>query len=144
MLLYGSLAHIVAHTPRVQGNGGVDSSETIQLAAQVVTLITQHNGCSPSLLDLPCDNHQILVDASGGRGISPSKWNHPNTQKRVGYAGGLGPGNLELELMALRLISQGGLWADMENKLRRDNWFDTELATTVVEIFHSTLLEAKQ
>jgi phosphoribosylanthranilate isomerase len=86
--------------------------------------------------DFDCgERHGILVDASGGRGISPVEWVRPPTDKRVGFAGGLGPDNLEQELPRILDVSRFGDWIDMETGLRDDDdWFDVERARAVLEI----------
>ena len=134
-LLAGDMADIVAHTPRVQVNGRMTVDETVAAAARVRLLITQHNNLNPGLLDAPCENHQILVDSSGGRGMSPDAWKTPHTKKQVGYAGGMGPDNLGRTLLSLSMIFKGEWWVDMESKLRRDDWFDIALARRAAEIF---------
>ena len=44
------------------------------------------------MLKVKAKNHSILVDGSGGRGISPDSWPLIETDKPVGFAGGLGLG----------------------------------------------------
>lgn len=93
--------------------------------------ITQHNLHNQwlwkELLRRP--NHQVLFDASGGRGITPHEWplvlNHggqdwPNAQHPVcGWAGGLGPENLATQVPRIQAAACGRLWwIDMENSLR--------------------------
>lgn len=63
-----------------------------------------------------------LYDTSGGRGISPLKWNKPMNYPIQGYAGGLGPGNLEDQLTKILEVSEGKeIWVDMETKLYDSN-----------------------
>lgn len=84
-----------------------------------VNVITQHNDANAALnaqIDAP--NHQVLFDKSGGRGISPTAWPAALGAKRVGYAGGLGPDNLEAQLALIDQVCSQGAWVDMENKLR--------------------------
>lgn len=124
-LIAGELEDLVAPAARVQVNGDVTPEELPLLAQRVRMLITQFN---PRVHDLSrergVNNHQLLVDASGGRGISPSAWHRPNTGKVVGFAGGLGPHNLEAEASRLAMVAQTGWWLDMEESLRTDDWFD--------------------
>ncbi|AGG89074.1 hypothetical protein [Rhodanobacter denitrificans] len=125
LLIAGELEELVAPAARVQVNGDVTPEELPLLARRVQTLITQFN---PRVHDLSQEggvsNHQLLVDASGGRGISPSAWHRPNTGKVVGFAGGLGPHNLEAEASRLAMVARTGWWLDMEESLRTDDWFD--------------------
>lgn len=67
-------------------------------------------------------NHQLLFDASGGRGETPIVWpvapDGPGAPA-FGYAGGLGPENLLQQLPEI-LKAAGGraVWLDMESRLR--------------------------
>jgi len=97
------------------------------------TVITQHNAANASLRDtllrlagdagLP--NHAILFDASGGRGTLPSEWPRPVAGVACGYAGGLGPKNLDRQLMVLTshgvMPGEAGAWVDMESALRDES-----------------------
>jgi hypothetical protein len=63
----------------------------------------------------------VLVDASGGRGITPGSWPAAEPSRFVvGWAGGLGPDNLRAELPAIQGAAGDGrsFWVDMETKLR--------------------------
>lgn len=80
-----------------------------------------------------------LFDCSGGRGRSPSAWPKPLLGLYCGYAGGLGPDNLQEALETiLGLSDQGECWVDMESKVRSDkdgkNVFDLEKAERCLEI----------
>lgn len=136
-LLDGQLAELTSHAPRVQVNGRIEPDELVLLAGRVGTLITQHNNLNESLLALPVVNHALLIDASGGRGISPPAWANPNTLKPIGRAGGLGPHNLLDELTAFSALARPGAWVDMEGRLRTDDWFDIKLAEQCASIFNS-------
>ena len=59
----------------------------------------------------------------------------PHTAKAVGFAGGLGPDNLARELRKIADIARAGWWADMEGKLRVDDWFSVERAAECAAIF---------
>jgi hypothetical protein len=141
----GYLVNITAHAPRVQVNGRVSAEELPILAQRVNTLITQHNQLNEGLLGVPVANHALLIDGSGGRGVSPSSWGMLDTPKAVGRAGGLGPDNLADELRDYALSARPGAWVDMENKLRKSaggldldgfDWFDIEVAQRCAEIHH--------
>jgi phosphoribosylanthranilate isomerase len=82
-------------------------------------------------------NHQLLVDSSGGRGVSPDKWVRLDTNLVVGYAGGLGPDNLRAELPKIVAVATAGRWwVDMESSLRVEDWFSLERASEAIGIFH--------
>ena len=68
-----------------------------------------------------------LFDASGGHGQSPRIWPSPLTTEFgtalfCGYAGGLGPDNLEKELIRIEeAAGDASIWVDMESRLRNPN-----------------------
>lgn len=66
------------------------------------------------------DAFEVVVDSSGGRGVSPLEWPAVDwSHKRVGYAGGLGPDNLEAQLPEIAKVAAGRAFCvDMETKLR--------------------------
>jgi len=126
-LVNGQLIDLTAWTDRIQVNGRLEPWELEDICRHHAQheIITQANDWNESLLDWECDNHAILVDASGGRGQSPSEWRRPATDKTVGFAGGLGPDNIANELRRIRAVAIGDWWIDMEGKLRaQDDWFD--------------------
>lgn len=133
----GDLASIVQFTARVQVNGTLSAEEAEDLARKVPVLITQHNAHNQALLNVQARNHEILIDASGGRGLRPEEWHVPDTPKAVGFAGGLGPDNLETELKRIALVARLGAWTDMENRLRVDDWFSVDLAKACLMIFNA-------
>jgi hypothetical protein len=65
-------------------------------------------------------NYSVLFDGSGGRGEEAAGgWPLPLTGIKCGYAGGLGPSNLESKLKDLKLIAgMTDVWVDMESKIR--------------------------
>lgn len=113
-LMEGSL--LVSGFQRIQVNGLLEIPDVRYLCRLYPrhTIITQHTPQNRYLLAVDAENHALLVDGSGGRGISPSAWNQPATEKAVGFAGGLGPDNLATELQTIRRIARPGWWADME------------------------------
>lgn len=82
------------------------------------------------------EGFEALVDSSGGRGLERASWPSLNTDvRRVGYAGGLGPINLAVQLPAMaRACPSRAFWVDMESKLRdeRDR-FDLKVCAQVLE-----------
>jgi len=133
----------VTRFQRIQVNGHLDHHELVELCSIYPrhTIITQHSAGSAHLLANELPNHAVLVDGSGGRGISPEQWERPDADsgKAVGFAGGLGPDNITAELQKIRAVAQGEWWADMEGKLRIDDWFSIDLAAQCVAAFHESL-----
>lgn len=117
---------------RVQLNGHVGFFELMWWCDRYPTVVTQYAFTPP--LDVPVMGNQILMDASGGRGVSPAEWWRPETKLKVGFAGGLGPDNLLTELPRIAAVARGEWWVDMESKLRRDDWFDAEIAGRCVDL----------
>lgn len=77
-----------------------------------------------------------LLDASGGTGMdTPIKIvNSPDTH--IGYAGGIGPENVEEKLrFLLKHKSEERFWIDMETRVRtKDEWLDLDKVEQVLEI----------
>ena len=88
-------------------------------------LILQHRG---SWEDVPVlhPNVEYLFDLSEGRGReSFADWPEPAPWLgRMGYAGGLGPGNIGRAIEFADAHPEAALWFDMEGKLRPRGWFD--------------------
>jgi len=113
-----------------------------------VEFITQYNQANVHVWKLlrECKNHSVLFDASGGRGIETSKWEVPLPCVRCGYAGGLGPGNVALEVQRIAaLTGEAPYWIDMEGKLRDgDDWFDLNACEAVLRaLFVSVLADSE-
>lgn len=99
-------------------------------------LITQHNQANANAWSVLQEQdfslggvvraHQILHDASGGRGLSPATWAPPIAGMLNGYAGGIGAHNAVETLEHLsEIVGDGYIWIDMENALRdADDRFD--------------------
>ena len=106
------------------------------------TVITQHNkanaGLSGALIGLA--NHAILFDESGGRGTRPEYWQRAFSTVPHGYAGGLGPDNLAVELTSIKQVASSGWWVDMESKLRdAHDKFDVGRAEQCAAIFERSV-----
>lgn len=87
------------------------------------TVILQHNSANESLWPLlhgKIDGLSMLFDSSGGGGRSPDDgWPTMLAGAICGYAGGLGPDNIETEFATIAKIAAGRkFWIDMEGKLR--------------------------
>jgi len=131
-LVAGTITDLTNNAARVQVNGRVEPGEVAAIAAKVTILLTQHTPANDGLKDLRIYNHHLLVDDSGGAGKSPGQWIHPDTHKQVGFAGGLGPDNLELELQKIMLVTRSAFWIDMESALRTNDWFDLNACEAVL------------
>jgi hypothetical protein len=60
-----------------------------------------------------------LFDRSAGQGLLPDQWPMPMPVKYNGYAGGLGPENVEEELKRIDAVAGDEIiWIDMETKIR--------------------------
>lgn len=129
---------------RIQVNG-VLAPEELSLILRLYPdheIITQHTSRNACLLDVPGVSHSLLVDGSGGRGISPEAWVRPMTHKRVGFAGGLGPQNIAYELPRIEQVATGNWWADMEGNLRDESdWFSVDKANQVADAALAKALE---
>lgn len=101
-----------------------------------IEFITQYNQANIHVwkLLIGCKNHSVLFDASGGRGIEVAQWDAPLPGVRCGYAGGLGPENLEQEILKIRVASTDApVWIDMEGKLRdSSDRFDLDVVQRVL------------
>jgi hypothetical protein len=71
-----------------------------------IPVITQEHGANEGVsLALKAPNHQVLFDASGGRGIETSEWLPPLDGKICGFAGGLGPETLSRALPVIKQVA---------------------------------------
>jgi hypothetical protein len=107
-------------------------------------LITQHNANNLTLW-LPLQaadradgrprRHQLLMDASGGRGVAPDAWPRPIAGVPCGYAGGIGPDTIESDLERIaEAVGDGVIWIDMEGRLRDpSDRFDLTRVETVLK-----------
>lgn len=90
-----------------------------------VELIFQLDNANNDLLQQALDegiNASGLIDGSHGAGILPDQWPAPFEGAYTGYAGGLGPDNLEDELHKIsEVCGENPIWIDAETKLRSDN-----------------------
>lgn len=132
-----------AKAGRVQLNFKADKSdfsagaiERIIAARRPQRIITQHFPANYSLNEvISSDNHQVLHDRSGGRGISPETWPESFSNKPTGYAGGLGPSNIAEELSRIRMASGDQIcWIDMETGIRENGYFSLDHCEAVAEI----------
>lgn len=90
--------------------------------------ITQHNHKNADLyLKVKSPNHQVLFDASGGRGIDCEVWVQPLDGKVCGYAGGLGLDNIKNQFEKIKAVAKNVFWIDMEGKIRVDDKLNLEI-----------------
>ncbi len=95
--------------------------------------ITQHNEKNNDLyLKIKSNNHQVLFDASGGRGIECSNWEKPLSDKVCGYAGGLGLDNIELQFESIKKVVKDDFWIDMEGKIRTSDKLDINICKYIL------------
>ena len=140
-LLSGYLDNILEKVQRIQINGqiSIDECQEICEIYSNKTIITQHKLNNEHLLKVKATNHTLLIDSSGGKGISPTIWSRPKTEKKVGYAGGLSAENISLELEYISKIAGSYWWVDMEEKLRVNDYFSIELASKCISDFNTFL-----
>lgn len=125
---------------RVQINGRIDLDQLERATELFRCVITQYPGAG-DVLAHPARNHSILVDASGGTGVEPNQWKRPDTDKPVGFAGGLSPQNFDEHLPGIASVAIGRWWIDMESCLRygwtvhKSDWFDMHQVWLAVERF---------
>ena len=140
---------------------GVDTARLAEQAPNIVALalrfrhvefiIQQNEETRPlwqRLLEESCllpKNISMLVDESKGTGQAPAKsWPSPPSsypRYEIGYAGGIGPHNIQSVLPAVLQAAAGGgrdsVWIDMESSLRSikdgKDVFDLDKCYTVID-----------
>jgi hypothetical protein len=148
----GKVSMLAEHFPRIQLNlnaSRVDVrrlDDTIQKHPEKI-FITQHNHINEDLWNVlrEHENHAVLFDESGGKGISPANWSTPFPHKRCGYAGGLGLDNLKQELPRVECAAASmPFWVDMEAKLRNNlDQFDVSVAHECLSICNAFLVQRR-
>ena len=100
-----------------------------------IKVITQEPVNSGLHLKISAPNHQIVFDASGGRGVLSENWPEPIAGHDCGYAGGLGPDTMSRALPAIFNASKGrDFWIDMETGIRdAHDEFSISRATQTLE-----------
>lgn len=106
------------------------------ISASPVPVITQHFPPNEGLAEgIKSENHHVLFDLSGGRGIAASTYLEPFKGKYTGYAGGLGPDNLAASMRSVLAVSKfQSVWIDMENRIRTDGYLDLVKCEKVASI----------
>lgn len=99
-------------------------------------VIFQLNGVNDALHEClsGCGSTAGLFDRSGGRGIAAETW--PEGYGRLcGWAGGLGPQNLEAELPRIaEQVRHPEFWVDMEGQVRTGDVLDLHRVARCLEI----------
>jgi hypothetical protein len=76
-----------------------------------------------------------LFDLSHGQGRTPETWPEPLVGIRCGFAGGLGPDNIESELKKIQASAiNAEVWIDMETNVRSNNNFDLDKVERCLDI----------
>jgi phosphoribosylanthranilate isomerase len=83
-------------------------------------------------------NVSMLVDESKGTGVTATSWPSPPDNYELGYAGGIGPDNIQKILVDVAEAGQGrAIWIDMESSLRSikndKDVFDLDRCYQVIE-----------
>jgi len=95
-------------------------------------------------------NNRILplFDASGGRGIQRGGWPSPIENTVCGYAGGIGPENVEKILQRLsNVVEDSEIWICMESGIRSNedqSKFDPYKCTKVLEIAQPWIVQGAE
>lgn len=87
----------------------------------------------------------FLLDASGGAGIDTPIQILTSPGTHIGYAGGIGPDNVEGKLRTLlEYDSKEKFWIDMETRVRTEEWLDLDKVEQVLVICERLLKEHNQ
>ena len=116
-------------------------------------VIVQYDGVNGGLLAAMKDegiSHSALFDLSHGGGVLPDVWPEALPYTRCGWAGGLGPDNLEQQLVIIDRLSSSRKqqdWVDCETKVRtfpgrRD--FDMKAVMEMIRIFNAYKTEKQR
>lgn len=151
-LLAGELPHDIARADRLQLNINARGSDfadavVLEVFARALALgpdvILQYHGGTAAVIERflarleAADRSRVhvLLDESRGKGVLPDRWTVPAPLKPsapfVGFAGGLGPGNIEAVLADVTCLGVQH-WLDMESGIRTDDQFDLAKARAVL------------
>jgi hypothetical protein len=95
-------------------------------------------------LSLPFSNGGVLFDPSGGRGIEAKAWPAPPDRCQLGYAGGIGPDNVEQVLHELLAVNRAPFWIDMESGVRTNDDFDLTKVERVLDVVARVNVELEE
>ena len=113
------------------------TSEGIVRLAEMVdceSVIVQHRADWDSV---PVDHPKVeyLFDLSEGAGVEAfGNWPVPPADRRVGYAGGIGPHNIDRAMAFVNQHPGARMWLDMESQVRTDCWFDLDKVRAVCRV----------
>lgn len=102
--------------------------------------------CSEFLKEPSPTGLAYLLDASGGAGIDTPIDIITSPGVHIGYAGGMGPENIEKKLRTLLEAEENNeIWIDMETRVRSvttdGEWFDLDKVESVLKICNRLLIE---
>lgn len=116
------------------------AARTLKAYGTTSSLVVQHNENNAALWGVLRGNGGVeaLLDSSAGTGALPSTWQidpHEFLGARFGFAGGLGPDNIDENLTLIAAAAQGkSFWIDMESRLRdASDRFDLGACERVLE-----------
>jgi hypothetical protein len=100
-------------------------------------LLQQYSATTEDEKVLP-HNVSMLLDESKGTGVLRADWPTPPTEYDIGYAGGMGPDNIDSVLEKIKVAAAGrSIWIDMESRLRSikndKDIFDLDKCYTVID-----------
>ncbi|MBI3592923.1 MAG: hypothetical protein HY099_05530 [Nitrospirae bacterium] len=103
---------------------------------EVIFQMTEENGHLFHMADVRGIKVSLLFDASGGEGRALALWPSPQKGVFCGYAGGLGPDNLRLQLQKIAEVAGNDeIWIDAESGLRSgDDAFDLKKVRAFLKI----------
>ena len=135
---------IARRCPRVQINAILDAvalwKDRVEAILDLLPrqeVILQHNASNQAFIAGFPERLRLaaLFDRSGGRGLLPEAWPTSFQNRACGYAGGLGPDNLERELPRIAAAADPRqFWIDMESSLRTNDVFDLDKCRKALEI----------
>ena len=109
-----------------------------RLDKEIIFQIDNENNWLIDILGKAYDlNFSVLFDLSHGAGVLPECWPEPIPGVRCGYAGGLGPDNLEEQILAIEAkAGVKAIWIDMETRVRSgdDKRFDLDLVEQCLRV----------
>jgi phosphoribosylanthranilate isomerase len=136
-LIWGRLNRVQLNFHSVPAH--IDTTLLMQLGGHNKQFIIQMDGINDAIFvrGLFANlNVAPLFDKSAGQGLLPDQWPVPMPVKFNGYAGGLGPDNIEEELKRIDAVAgEEIVWIDMETKIRgaEDN-FDLDKCRRVLDV----------